>query len=359
MPFINKLKNFQKIYIIIITSLLFLNTIFILKLHAVSFKVSKVEISENFDLNFTKEKVFDKAFKVAFDELLSMVTTSIDKKKINNTNLLTIKSLIDSFNVSDEKFINNKYHAKFNVNFNKKNTLKFFEKNNIFPSMPKKLDILLIPILINTNKNKLIIYNENPIYKNWNNNFKNFHLLNYILLNEDIENRHILNQNLNAIEDFDFKDIINKYDLNNYIINIIYKDLNKIKVLSKIKLNNNYKIINQSFSSIDLNEQASLNALIANLKTAYEDSWKKINRINTSIKLPITVFLSSKDHIKIQSFEKLINNLDLVSDFYILYFNNKNIFYKIIYNGSPNKFFKDIENHGLLITKNEQNWKIE
>ena len=39
----------------------------------------------------------------------------------------------------------------------------------------------MIPILININKENLMIFNENPIYKNWNNSIENFHLLNYIL----------------------------------------------------------------------------------------------------------------------------------------------------------------------------------
>ena len=41
-----------------------------------------------------------------------------------------IKELIDSFTMSDEKFINNEYVVNFDVNFNKKNTLLFFRKNN-------------------------------------------------------------------------------------------------------------------------------------------------------------------------------------------------------------------------------------
>jgi len=86
---------------------------------------------EPFDLNFNKEKVIDKGFKIAFLELVSMITTSGDKKKIENTSLSTIKSLIDSFTMSDEQFVNNEYYTKFDVNFNKKNTLTFFENAEV------------------------------------------------------------------------------------------------------------------------------------------------------------------------------------------------------------------------------------
>ena len=45
--------------------------------------------------------------------------------------------------------LNNNYSAKFDVNFNKQNTLLFIEKKNIFPSIPKK-KILFYLILIDT-----------------------------------------------------------------------------------------------------------------------------------------------------------------------------------------------------------------
>jgi len=359
MYFINKLKNYKKLNLIIITSILFLNTILTLNLHAVSFKVSEIEVSEQFDLNFNKKKVFDKAFNKAFSYLTSMVVTSSGKQKLKNVKLSTIKSLIDSFNIMDEKFINNKYYASFNVSFNKKNTLKFFEENNIFPSIPKRLDILFIPILINTNNEKLMIFNENPIYSNWNKNYKDYELLNYILPNEDIEDREILKKNIISLEDYNFEYIIEKYDIKNFIINIVYITNNQANVYSKIKLKNENKIINKSYQDVDLNNQESLNKFIQELKITFEDSWKNANIINTSIKLPLTVFLPSKENVKVKSFENLISELDLISDYYIINFNNENIYYKIIYNGSPDKFLKEVENHGFLITKSEKSWKIE
>ena len=43
----------------------------------------------------------------------------------------------------------------------------------------------------------------------------------------------------------------------------------------------------------------------------------------------------------------------------VLSFNNENIFYKIIYNGSPDKFFNEIETKGLRLEKNNQTWEIK
>jgi len=359
MSFINKLKKFKKIYLIIITSVLFLNTFLILKIHAVSFEIAEIEISEQFDLNFNKKKVFDKAFKAAFEQLYMMTTVSTYKEKLNKTSLQRIKGLIDSFNISDEKFIDDKYYAKFNVDFDKKKTLKFFEDNNIFPSLPKKIKILLLLILIDLKDEKLMIFDENPIFNNWNKYSKKSDLLNYILPNEDLEDRSFIKSNLDSLEDYDFEEIIRKYALENHIVTIAYKDKENLKVLSKIKLKNNYKIINSNYSNVNLENKDLIKNFIYELKKVYEDNWKELNIINTSIKLPITISLSSQNINKIELFEDLINDLDLVSNYYILSFNSKKIYYKVVYNGQPKKLLNEITNYGLEVENENNNWNIK
>ena len=95
------------------------------------------------------------------------------------------------------------------------------------------------------------------------------------------------------------------------------------------------------------------------LKNTYENYWKKINQINTSIKLPITISINSKSYDKINSFEKILNQIDLVSYVNVLKFDNQNIFYKIIYNGSPKKFLNDMESKEIKISTERQIWEVK
>ena len=69
--------------------------------------------------------------------------------------------------------------------------------------------------------------------------------------------------------------------------------------------------------------------------------------------------LPSSDIGKIKLFESLMNNLDLVSNFYILSFNNKKIYYKIIYNSTPKKLLTVIKNSGFEIESDNKNWNIK
>ena len=354
-----KLNNSNKLYIIFFSFVLFINIIFSTSSNASLFKISDLEISEPFELNFNKEKVIEKGFIAAFHELISMITTSGDTKKIVDTELMIIKGLIDSFTMSNERFINNKYYVNFDVNFNKKNILSFIEKKNIFPSIPQKKNLLLIPIVVDLKLDKILLFTNNVFYEKWNKNNERFYLLNYLLPHEDLEDVNLLLQNSKSIEDYDFKEIIKKYDLNDFIITIIYKNNNELKILSKVQLNQFFKIDNQTYKNIELSNEKDLELVLTNLKISYENYWKNINQINTSIKLPLTIAVNAIKHEKIQILENSLNELDLVSSFEISKINNQNIYFKIIYNGSPNKFMNDMKNKNIIIMNQNQIWEVQ
>ena len=281
MQIIIKINKLKKMYIYFISYVLFIIFFSTTLLSANTFKISDIQISEPFELNFNKNKVIDNGFIAAFSNLISMITTSGDKKRVKNTSLNQIKGMIDSFTISDEKFVNDEYSAKFEVTFNKKNILKFLEEKNIFPSIPIKNKVLLVPILIDTNLDNVFLYTENIFYQKWNSDNKNYHLLNYLLPNEDLEDLNNIQQNLKTLEDFDFTNIIKKYDLRDYIIVILFKDSDGLKVLSKINLNNSIKIDNKIFHNVNLKKKEDIDNVLKKLKITYENYWKLNNQINS------------------------------------------------------------------------------
>ena len=359
MQIINKLFRSQNVYIFFISFFVFIIFFSTTYLHASAFRVSNIEISSPFELNFKKNLVIDKGFKISFLNLISMITTSGDKNKIKDISIKKIKSMIDSFTISDEKFINNEYFAKLETSFNKKKVLNFLERKSIFPSIPIRNKVLLVPILVDSETDNIYLFNNNIFYKRWNDVSKNYQLLDYLLPSEDLEDLNNIQKMSDSIETFDFINLIKKYDLNDYIISIIYKDKNEIKILSKINLNNSLKINNQKYSKVNLDNEKDFLVILENLKTIYEDYWKKNNEINTSIKLPLTLSLNSKDYKKITKLETTLNSIDLISDFYILKFNNKEVRYRIIYNGSPKTFFNDISNRNFDLTLKNNVWTIK
>ena len=354
-----KLNNLNKLYIYFFSSILFINIIFLTPLNANSFKIIDLEISEPFKLNFNKEKVIDRGFKEAFQELISKITTSGDNTKIKNTNLTIIKNLIDSFTMSNERFINETYIVNFDVNFNKKNTLFFFNKRNIFPSIPIKKNLVLLPILVDLQLDEVFLFSNNIFYDQWNDKKERYDLLNYLLPTEDIEDLSLISLNSKSIEDYSFQKIIKKYDIDDYIIVIIYKNKKELQILSKMNLNQSFKINNKKFENIDLLNEKDFYIVLQNLKITYEDYWKKINQINTSIKLPLTISINAKDHSKIKVLEDILIRLDLVANYEIVKFDSKNIYLKIIYNGPPNKFINEMKEEYIFINTEKSIWTVK
>ena len=324
-----------------------------------TFNIVDLEIASPYDNNFDKKKIIDQAFVLAFKELISKLTISEDSKNLKTNNLKVIESLVDSFTIVDEKFIKKKYIAKFEVNFNKKEVLRFLENKNIFPSIPIVKKLLLMPILVDIENNEILLFSENPFYQNWNKENAKFNLLDYVLPNEDLDDINLINKNLENIEEYNFKEIISKYELNDFIIIIIFKNNENLRTLSKLNLNNYSIISNKLFKDINIENIDALMNTISKLKITYENHWKKINQINTSIKLALNIVIDSKNYKLINKFESEIKNLDLVSNYYIKNFSNENIEFKVIYNGTPDKFIKEISNKGFKMDTSSEIWKIE
>ena len=359
MQIINKLLRLQKVYIFFISFVLFIIIFSTTFLYANTFKVSDIEISSPIKLNFKKNSVIDEGFQISYLNLLSMITTSGDKSKIANISIKQIKGMIDSFTISDEKFVDNEYFAKLETTFNKEKVLSFLERKNVFPSIPIRNKVLLIPILVDTDKDSIYLFSDNIFYEKWNNDKKNYQLLDYLLPSEDLEDLNIIQKMSSSIESFDFINLIKKYDLKDYIISIIYKNENEVKILSKISLNKSFRVNNQRYTNMDLDNEKDFKKILENLKTTYEDYWKKNNEINTSIKLPLTISVSSKEYKKIIDLNITLNSMHLISDFYIIKFDSENTLYKIIYNGSPKTFFNDMSLRNFDLAIEDNIWTIK
>ena len=156
----------------------------------------------------------------------------------------------------------------------------------------------------------------------------------------DLEDFNLIKNNIKNLESYDFKEIIDKYNINDYIIMIVFKNNQSIRVFNKISFRQKNNLKNFNFNKIDFNKEEELTKFINNIKLVYEDFWKSQNEINTSVKLSLNISIDNTNNIKINNFEKILSNMDLIYNFYIYKFNNKNNFYKIIFNGTPDKFLE-------------------
>ncbi len=326
---------------------------------AKTFSINDIELSTPFNINFDKDKIIEEGFIQAFDQLILSIVQSKDHKRLKKIKLNQIKSMIDTFSIKEEKFVSDIYYIKLNVSFNKKIVFNLFEKENIFPSLPVQKDIIFIPIIVDLNKNQVKMYSDNIIYNLWNVDTKSYNLLNYILPTEDLEDINLVKKNIENLENFEFKEVVNKYNLENYIISIFFISSGQTKLLNKINFDNKKILKNILLKYIDFNNKPEINKLIETLKISFEDYWKSQNEINTSVKLPLTISVKNINNIKINEFEKKLSNLDLIYNFYIYKFDNKNNIYKIIFNGTPDKFIEVMKNNNYELETTNNIWVVK
>ncbi len=324
-----------------------------------AFEIKNIEISEPFESNFNKNDIINSGFKKAFSELLSILIKSSDLEKVKETKLNEIKGMIQSFSIQEERFIDQVYYVNLGVSFDKKKIFRYLEKKNIFPTQPIRETFLFIPIIINENTDDLILYSNNKIYINWNKSIKKSELVNYILPTEDIEDLNLIKKNFSVIENYEFKEIIDKYFLKNSVVALIFTNNNEIRVLSRIIIKDKIFIKNSSFKSLDLNDENQSLILIEELRQIYEDKWKEFNHINTSIKLPLMVRVDNTNSKKITDFETILKNTDLVNNYFIHKFNKDHIYYEIIFNGTPNIFIQAMDEKSLKFDTQNKVWILK
>ena len=355
---VSKIINFKDLYKIFVFLSLILFFFSTAKVQGKAFDINNVEISKPFKINFNKNEIIDEGFRKAFDELIYLIVNSSDQKKITKIKLNEIKGAIDSFSIKEEKFINETYFVNLGVSFNKKEIFRYLEKNNIFPSIPLKKNFLFIPIVIDEKNKDLLIFN-NKIFKEWNNYSESYHLINYLLPTEDLEDISLIKKNYDLIEEYDFKEIIDKYYLDNSIISLIFKNDNEVRVLSRILINKDVVLKNQTFSNLNIDNSNELKLLVKELKLIFEDHWKKSNQINTSIKLPLNIRVKSSNNSKISKFEKTLKNTDLIYDFFISKFNKDHIYFEVIFNGTTDMFLKLMSANNFNFNTEKKIWILK
>ena len=329
------------------------------EVYANTYKIENIEVSNEYNSNFNKEDVIDKAFINAYQILINKITISKDHKSIKQQNLKMIKSFVESFSIVNEKFENNKYFGTFEINFNKKKIQSFLRKKNIFHSRMLEKDVLFIPVYINLDEDGLLLFNENPFYKNWNYENENNFLLKYILQSEDLDDYKIIKDRITFIENYDFNEIISKYEINeNFIIFIIFQDKENFKTFSKFNVDtvkSNFKL---EFEKFNFNDEVKIKKLIKSMKIRYDDEWKKINLINSSIKLNIQLNVNSKNILFAEKIEKILSKIEVIENFYISFFDNETTRFSILSNSTPDKLIKEFEKFNIKISTENNVWVL-
>ena len=356
--FLIKKKNINCLYFFFLLLILIFIEFSTIKVLADIYTVKNINIKEQYDINFNKDNVINKGFEKGFKTLIFRIVENKDKILFKNISNNKIRSLIDNFSITNEKFVNNNYEVDFEVKFDKKKILSFIRSKNVISSVPKSTEVLFIPILIDTQSNELKYFNQNYFYDNWKNINKSYFLLNYNLPDKNIENFNFFQKIKNNIENYDLSEITKKYNFENIFIVVFYKNKDNLKIFSKISFSKLSFNFNLNKNNINYN-QNELDKIILTLKNIYEDKWKLINKINTSIIIPIKISIKNSNFELTDKVENLLNQSDFVYEYKIEKINSKEIIYRIIYNSDPDKFLNNLNANNIEIDSSREIWEIK
>ena len=356
--FLIKFKNINFLYFFLLLILIFIKFSTV-NVFANNYTVKNINIREQYDINFNKDEVINKGFEKAFKTLIFRIVDNKDKSLFKETSNSKIRSLIKNFSITNEKFLNNNYEVDFEVKFDKKKLLSFIRGKNVISSVPKNTNVLFMPILIDTQSNELKYFDQNYFYNNWNKINEDYFLLNYNLPEENIENFRHFQRIKNNIENNDLSEITSKYNFKNIFIVIFFRNGNNLKIFSKISFSNLNFNFNLNQYDINHEDNTSLDRVIFNLKNLYEDKWKLINKINTSIIIPIKISIKNSNFIISDKLENILNQSDFVFEYEIEKMNSKEITYKIVYNSNPDKFLNTLKLNGINVKSSSDVWYIQ
>ena len=351
-----KLKTLYNFFLFLALLNIFFSTE---KSDAKTFSIQEIEISTPFDDSFNKNNIINQGFVEAYEELILTIAQSKDQTKLKKSSINEIKSLIDTFSIIDENFIDEIYNLTLSVEFNKRSFFELLEKKNVFPSSIIKKDLIFFPIEVNEETSEIFLFSESQLFKNWNLKKKKYHQLNYILPNEDIDDYNLIKKNINNLEDFDFGKISKKYNLEDFIIMIVFKNNQEVRVLNKIVFNKNQNFKNFKLKNINFENLNDVEKFIGKQKIVFEDYWKLKNIINTSIKLNLSISVENSNIIKIDQFEETLSNLELVNNFNIFKFDNKKNIYKIIFNGTRDQFLDVMKDYDYFFEIKNKTWVLK
>jgi len=320
------------------------------------FTINNVKVKGAIDLNFHRDKYLDKAFIKSFAILMNKVLLSRDVTKVRNIKLKQIKNLIRSFQILEESYQKNEYKANIKIFYHDIKVKKFLSKRNISFSRSENISAVFFPVFFIDDE--IQNFDENFFYKHWPEVEIENKLINFILPLEDLENISKIVEMKYRIEEINLDDLVNKYDVKNYIFAFIdYQDV-KLNIHLKIKFNNNSISKNISYEVKNINDKLQLNFILKDLKLKITDLWKEENLINILMPMSLKVKFQHKNVKDLDRLRKIFYKISIIEDYDLKQFNINNSFFKIYYYGNPKKLRSELLEFGYELKNNQGFWQL-
>jgi hypothetical protein len=313
-----------------------------------TFTVDNITVVGKMNSNNYREKYLQVAFKKSFENLTNNILKKKDQKKLLSTDLKTIKSLIENYQIIQEEILDDIYTIKVSMTFNRDLVNQFFRKKNITYSEVTKLELLVFPILILDSE--LQVFSQNKFFKEWNEQ-KDFENINFILPVENVNDIEFIKNNLQFLEEIDLSALVANYEIKNSAILILRHEERELNVFFKVDFRGAERATRVKFIVEDLTDKEVRADIIKSLKININDFWKGEHLIDISAPSYLTFKIKIGKPETLKNVIKRIKKINLV-DSYIVRELSKNSAKITI------KYFGKIQNLQDELTDNGFEFKI-
>ena len=318
------------------------------------FNVNNIEINEKKSLN--KDKLANRAFKEAFDQLIYRLLLKEDYEKVSGTNLNVIKNLVSYYQILDPEDSNDNNKVKFQIFFDKRRMHDFFYQKNILYSDIINTEVIIFPLL--KKEKKFYVYSKNYFFDNWIKISSN-DLIQFSLPVANIENIQKINQAKENIYKLDISEFFKEYKKNNLVfVNIDVED-KKAKIFLSSRIGG--KKIKKTSSILKINdtdESEFNNEVILHTNNIIRDIIKSQNLIDVRTPSFLNVQIKLDKESNFVNFTEKMKNIDLVENYYVQQLNKDYVMIKIKYLGKINKIIEKLKEQNIDLKMTGGQWVL-
>ena len=162
---------------------------------------------------------------------------------------------------------------------------------------------MFFPVILD--RGKIFLFEDNIIYKNFSEYAKKEkNVINYIIPVSEIDELQKIIKNKNEIDNFDFRYLAQKYNVENYTITIVNLKNKKSTVLLKTYFGKKKFVKTVDYNFADLKNQSNLLKITNDIRKNILDNWKDINSINLYQPVIINFKFTHKSIKELNNFEE-------------------------------------------------------
>ena len=300
----------------------------------------------------------DQAIKKGFDQLITKILLSEDRKKLDDLNFSSIKELVTYYQIT--KVPEDKKNGKlvnFSVTFDKDKIHNLFFKRAISYSEISDKELYILPVLIKNNE--IFIFNNNFFYSSWNKVFES-DLIEFILLLENIEIIQNINNSKNNLINIDLDKLFKEYQNKNLALVLI--EINDSKnekgyIKAKIQGKNISKSLN--FNKKNLKNKQLYEEVITSTKKELINLVKSVNLIDIRTPSFLNVKLDLNKKSNLVELKNRVKKIDSIENIFVQQFNKNSMIIRIKYLGKLDKIIDQLKKEKINLQLISNQWVIK